>query len=1453
MKKNILLVIAILTSVTSLVAQVQDTIFYNRNWDVTTKDFAGYYRIETKEKVEDSTYWSFKDYYLSNDQVQNEGFFVKKNYREIRCGKWFWYYENGNLETQGNYKNNQRVGLWSFYHKNGALKKKGTFTEKGLQDGEWFWYHPDSTFMSKATYKEDTIIGGKDWFYSNGQKRIEEYFVKGKLDSVRKEWYSTGAAKSVTHYKDGFKEGNEKNWYLNGQLKSDINYSSGIVENELWYNMKGDSIAKDSVVNEKEFHNLLWKITGNGLKKPSYLFGTMHVKDKDAFEFSDSMLLAFNEVEGYSMEIHPDSLYSHSFKQFDKRKSWYYFGTEVIGERNPYSYYDDWSASYNGYDHWIMNLNQIFHRDVYEPEGMPYFVDCYLFYIATKQGKFTDGIEKVSDHVNAGKNLPRNSKRYDILTKFNPEKEMMLTYKEGNLKKINALMEFLQNEEFRYRLLTVRNIKMADAIDSLVQIRSTFNTAGTAHLPGEDGVIKLLEDKGYTLTAVNAVFSGDSLDPSVNKLRTNWRIVKPFGTDFTVNSPGPLTTFGNGVTRNIYLDPIREIGVDAYQLDERWFTSGSKTKKIEESDIDYLLNNPIVSVIDKVTHQGRKGKEIFWKEVKIDGYEESTSDVTYSRTRLFKKDFQIYVITVSSLHEDSLKGEYATTFLNSVVWNDPINEPVEWVQFQDTLGAFKVSVPENVKYDFVYYKSGSEISNTKDHKVHYWVSQEDGNKYIFRYSNSPNGRYLFNDSLVLAKEIDYYYDMLTEPKDTSYFDFQGYPGVEARFKANKKHELRVKFFNRGYRHYQLIAQIKDDKESKKAAEKFFNSFEFTPLSSLPLKSFTTEEDSVTVDFPELKDGSVLRSYRWFVPERAGYSKPRNYERNYTGRTSYSYRSSESVKAYNNRNQYYGLDTAQGVTYQLFVETFSEYFKVQNRDSLFNYYQNIFSPKTDSIFSITRDSTEDAYSVHIVFQKQNQNGEGQLRFTQKGQVMVGQRVVYPEELKGDQNINQFFNSLDLSAIADTVDLFEDKAEMILDSLMATDTVRQRKSRMALRFYPFDSTHVASIQSHVLQEIALDTNDIENNTMDLLHLLTYVNDSTTAAFVYDVFTNHHVDSLLFRTELLSILHALDDSLSYIATIDLMKDSIQAYDKNSFVYKSVLGYFKDSIQIYADNFEVTDAWMKDTMWLLETEILSLANQAYRIDSIRTEGIERLKDSLIDHYYWVASVYDSMDKDSSLYRTAKRNITVYTELVGYLGTGEDSCSQIFIKLLDDKDEFVRLAAAKALFRGGSTLTNAKKERLFKSLKNRYKFMQIMNGIDNLEGIPEKYSSKESVAEAQFYYALTTTKGSWHGYQNNSPVKIKLLKKVKDKIGDEKVEFYVFSYYEDGYSREKRIGVSNPFPIVGEVPSFFTHPTYEVLSYGDKKEKKMIKRVVENWKKYNGLAEGEEFSEEAIEEVFKF
>ncbi|MEP7109936.1 MAG: TraB/GumN family protein, partial [Ferruginibacter sp.] len=72
----------------------------------------------------------------------------------------------------------------------------------------------------------------------------------------------------------------------------------------------------------KKYPSLFWEITGNGLKTPSYLFGTMHVSSKMVFHLSDSFYYAMKNVDAVALELNPD-LWQGQMVRLDRLKENY--------------------------------------------------------------------------------------------------------------------------------------------------------------------------------------------------------------------------------------------------------------------------------------------------------------------------------------------------------------------------------------------------------------------------------------------------------------------------------------------------------------------------------------------------------------------------------------------------------------------------------------------------------------------------------------------------------------------------------------------------------------------------------------------------------------------------------------------------------------------------------------------------------------------------------------------------------------------------------------------------------------------------------------------------------------------------------------------------------------------------------------------------------------------------
>src|ERR1700740_3583517 len=68
-------------------------------------------------------------------------------------------------------------------------------------------------------------------------------------------------------------------------------------------------ITAFSQKNSETDNTLLWKISGNGLKKPSYLFGTIHMLCKDDAILSDSLKNVIRNVNEAYFEVDLDNMF----------------------------------------------------------------------------------------------------------------------------------------------------------------------------------------------------------------------------------------------------------------------------------------------------------------------------------------------------------------------------------------------------------------------------------------------------------------------------------------------------------------------------------------------------------------------------------------------------------------------------------------------------------------------------------------------------------------------------------------------------------------------------------------------------------------------------------------------------------------------------------------------------------------------------------------------------------------------------------------------------------------------------------------------------------------------------------------------------------------------------------------------------------------------------------------
>ena len=145
-------------------------------------------------------------------------------------------------------------------------------------------------------------------------------------------------------------------------------------------------------------------------------------------------------------------------------------------------------------------------------------LDARLAKDALASGKEIAGLETVADQLGAMASLPMDFhiqglvdtlKLGDRIDDIN--ETMVALYLEGRTGAIWPFVRAVLPSEgdadagfaaFEERMVTARNRTMADRAAPILNEGDAFVAVGALHLPGSDGLVALLRDKGFSVTAV---------------------------------------------------------------------------------------------------------------------------------------------------------------------------------------------------------------------------------------------------------------------------------------------------------------------------------------------------------------------------------------------------------------------------------------------------------------------------------------------------------------------------------------------------------------------------------------------------------------------------------------------------------------------------------------------------------------------------------------------------------------------------------------------------------------------------------------------------------------------------------------------------------------------------------------------------------------------------------------
>lgn len=279
---------------------------------------------------------------------------------------------------------------------------------------------------------------------------------------------------------------------------------------------------------------LLYRISGGGLEKPSYIVGTYHLAPASFADSIPGAQAALNEVEQVCGEVDMGEMQSMAGVQKvvsammlpDGKSLSDILTAEEMDKLNAFmmeTFGADLNNSVIGGQFGKMTpvaistqlqmLQYMKMTPGFNPNAM---IDSYFQNEAKKAGKPVMGFENVDFQISVlytGSTLERQKEQL-ICMLDNQEYNLMImqnltdAYFSQNLAEILAVTEEkLGNScdstpEEDEALIYGRNADWAEKMPAIMGDKSTLFVVGAAHLPGERGVLELLKKKGYAVEAV---------------------------------------------------------------------------------------------------------------------------------------------------------------------------------------------------------------------------------------------------------------------------------------------------------------------------------------------------------------------------------------------------------------------------------------------------------------------------------------------------------------------------------------------------------------------------------------------------------------------------------------------------------------------------------------------------------------------------------------------------------------------------------------------------------------------------------------------------------------------------------------------------------------------------------------------------------------------------------------
>jgi uncharacterized protein YbaP (TraB family) len=1114
------------------------------------------------------------------------------------------------------------------------------------------------------------------------------------------------------------------------------------------------SIVCFSLSAQKKYQSLLWEISGNGLDKPSYLYGTMHVSSKLAFHLGDSFFMALKNVDMVALEIHPET-WVDDMLAFDPYAFWqgggggYYGRSRELGKaekrkkaimealrKDPslINYYLFRSQGYSGN----------FEEDTY--------LDLYIFQAGKKLGKKTGGLEQMSELMlnleeaerareEEYKYKKRTRDYYDESVSFSDALED--AYRRGDLDAIDSLNIADGTPGYLEYMLYKRNQVMADRMDSIIKNADLrlFAGMGASHLPGEQGVIEMLRKKGYTLRAMN---QGERAPKEKRKI-DDMIIEKDFNNEtsfdnyFDVNLPGKMYELpGVGSTRS-YFHPDMANG--AYYTITRIKTFAREL----EQTTDYVLKS-----VDSLLYENIPGKILSQEKTKHQGFD-GYSITTRTRRGAIQR-FEIF-ITPEEIFVFKLggNGEFANTkeankFFKSI--NLKIPKETNWQTFTTPDKTFSALMP----HPPLFYGDTSILGVYFNPEPFTAIDFNNGNVYsITKESLYTSNIATVPDSLMLEQAIfDFsdskYYDEL-ERKDFKKGDLRI---VDARYSIDENFNMQVRYVLRKGYLFILSAKYKNDSAD---ADRFVQSLSFTAPPEVTYEEFNDTLLHFTVKTTPQKNAleKLLRKVsRYKARDKAHKTL------NETKVFMESPKSNELVSVEYTRFGKY-------IRFKDSAEYWDSYFDRLNKDSsLIILDKKTYQKNGFMVADISYTDTGCSFAVKE-------------RKMLRNAVMYELQTVYETKNGLGEFTKTFFETFTPKDTIIGQNMFSGNVKLIVNDLVNGDSATHAESFESLRYIRLTDEDF-KLWTTVIDTLQPENEDYFDYKSRLIKELWDIKNPETINYLSKLFYKAG-DTSSFQLAVLKSLLNIETAQSYNTFKELVLDETplgKTYDINS-LFWSMDDSLELAATLYPDLFGLflLEEYREKMVGVLATLVDSnkISTNTYKsfLSTLKIEAKNELKRKKANKLEESSNSYSS-----NSYRSINGGYSYYygsylTDLATVLIPfyKEKNIAPYFDKLLKYDDNGVRIPIALKLLKKGHKVPETLWTDIAKNRGWRSTLYNALEKEDKLSLFPKEYISQDSITIAM----VATNVGSSYEKLDTIALVSKRLVEVDGKKG------YVYLY----------------------------------------------------------------------------